>query len=386
VRQREKVAKVIAQLRGKGLTKAFEMWVEYVDVTRQEHAEQAQKLAKTLLIAQSHSTAESALSIPSPVQVTMTLDMDFSQAGEEGTEQREQFMRDVAADLAKALDAPLDSFVIKKLSAGSVKIDMEIVAHPGLTRTPEDMALDMQKQASDNNSLLRAGKLTRQTKSMTHQVMPSEPVPQPHQIKGRVKVGAGMRMPDFQGLKFSLIPSASGFGEFKGTYSMVSASKWHLVAPLNDEDDFLRKKQQQKTQRAAPAAEEKAPEEVAATPAVVEPEVPFAPGVAAEEKAWMGKGLMMFMLMLLAALAVFVACAEPHVLAEGGASLGTKLSVLQENDLQKQWNDVRMLQNQIEINRKNFRALQSQLKISNENRSGGFWWLLAQAVHVWRLR
>ena len=104
-----------------------------------------------------------------------------------------------------------------------------------------------------------------------------------------------------------------------------------------------------------------------------------APGVAAEEKAWIGKGLIMLMLMVLGALAVFVACAEPHFLAKGGASLGNELSVPQEKDLQKQWNDVWMLENQIEINRKNIRALQSLLKISDNNCSGGFW------RRLWRL-
>jgi hypothetical protein len=126
----------------------------------------------------SPTNADFSSSIPPTVQLTLTLDMDFSRAGEEGSEEREQLKRDVAADLASASGAPPASFFIK-VSAGSVKVDVEIVAHPALTRTPEDMALDMEMQASDSNSLLRAGKLTKHTTSITHQVIPSEPLPKP---------------------------------------------------------------------------------------------------------------------------------------------------------------------------------------------------------------
>ena len=45
---------------------------------------------------------------PPAVQVSMSLDMDFSQAGEEGSEERAQFKRDVAADVSSALGAPAD--------------------------------------------------------------------------------------------------------------------------------------------------------------------------------------------------------------------------------------------------------------------------------------
>ena len=47
---------------------------------------------------------EATPSMPPPaVQVSMSLDMDFSQAGEEGSEERAQFKRDVAADVSSAL-------------------------------------------------------------------------------------------------------------------------------------------------------------------------------------------------------------------------------------------------------------------------------------------
>jgi len=117
-------------------------------------------------------------SIPPAVQL-LSLDMDFSQAGEEGSEEREQFKNDVTADLASASGAPPASFFIKKMSAGSVKVDMEIVAHPALTRTPEDMALDMEKQASDSNSLFRPGKLAKHSTSIIHPVISSQPLPKP---------------------------------------------------------------------------------------------------------------------------------------------------------------------------------------------------------------
>jgi len=219
ISKREKVAKVIAQLRGKGLTKAFEAWVAFVSEIKDEQAEganikllkhvsgvslsrkpkrepvtpgkprfepfnradlyrknQQQKSHQAVDTGVSSTNADfSSSTLPFAVQLTLMLGIDFSQAGEEGTEEREQFKRDLAADLASASGAPpasFRSFFIKKLSAGRVKVDMEIVAHPALTRTPEDMALDVEKQASDSNSLFRAGKLTKHTTSITHQGSP----------------------------------------------------------------------------------------------------------------------------------------------------------------------------------------------------------------------
>ena len=54
----------------------------------------------------STTNADFSSSIPPAVQLTLTLDMDFSQVGEVGSEEREQFKRDVAADLASASGAP----------------------------------------------------------------------------------------------------------------------------------------------------------------------------------------------------------------------------------------------------------------------------------------
>ena len=219
ISKREKVAKVMAQLRSKGLTMAYKAWVAYDSKIKDEQAEEANIVAKQLLKhvsfvslsgkpklapvtpgkprldpfnradlyrqnqqqkrhqtvdkgVSSTTNADFSSSIPPAVQLTSTLDMDISNAGEEGTKEREQFKRDVAADLAIASGAPPASFVIKKLSAGSVKVDMEIVAHPALTRTTEDMALDVEKQASDSNSLFCTGKLTKLTTSITHQRSP----------------------------------------------------------------------------------------------------------------------------------------------------------------------------------------------------------------------
>ena len=51
VAQRQRIAKVMGRLRNKGLTMVFEGWVEYVDMTRQERAEEAKELAQSRLLA-----------------------------------------------------------------------------------------------------------------------------------------------------------------------------------------------------------------------------------------------------------------------------------------------------------------------------------------------
>ena len=105
--------------------------------------------------------------LPEPVQLTMTLGMDFDQAGEEGSAEREAFKRDVAADLAKASGLPPDNFQITKISAGSVILDMDIMPDPlGVAPAPSAIALDLEKQAADPNSPLRSGKLTSHTKGI----------------------------------------------------------------------------------------------------------------------------------------------------------------------------------------------------------------------------
>ena len=126
-----------------------------------------------------------AVTLPDPVQLTMTLGMSFHETGEEGSSKREAFKRDVAKDLANASGLPADNFKITKLSAGSVIVDMDILPDPlGIAPAPSAVARDLEKQAADPNSPLRSGKLTSQTKGiqvLSPQLSTGAPPPPPTQ-------------------------------------------------------------------------------------------------------------------------------------------------------------------------------------------------------------
>ena len=62
-----------------------------------------------------------------PVHLIMTLGMDFSMAGSEGSEKREKFKRDVAQDLAAATDLFAANFRIEHVSAGSIILGVQVM-------------------------------------------------------------------------------------------------------------------------------------------------------------------------------------------------------------------------------------------------------------------
>jgi hypothetical protein len=90
----------------------------------------------------------------------MTLGLDFSIAGSEGSETRDKFKRDVADDLATASGLPSASFNIKKVSAGSIIVDMQVMPDPLAPGTHLLAAKDLANQAVDSSSKLRAGTIT----------------------------------------------------------------------------------------------------------------------------------------------------------------------------------------------------------------------------------
>ena len=100
-----------------------------------------------------------------PVHLKMALSMDFSEAGAEGSVERETFTRTVIEDLASASGMPPSSFCIKGLSAGSVVIEMEILQDSSGV-LPADVASKLERQAADSSSALRSGKLTSKVKGM----------------------------------------------------------------------------------------------------------------------------------------------------------------------------------------------------------------------------
>ena len=96
----------------------------------------------------------------------MTLGLDFSTIGTEGSEERESFKRNAAIELAAAAsDLPSSSFHIRSVSRGSVILDVEIT--PELSGPePSLIAADLEIQAGNPSSKLRSGKITGTVKDI----------------------------------------------------------------------------------------------------------------------------------------------------------------------------------------------------------------------------
>jgi hypothetical protein len=62
-----------------------------------------------------------------PVHLRITLGLDFSIAGSEGSDTREKFKRDVAQDLAAATDLFAANFRIEHVSAGSIILGVQVM-------------------------------------------------------------------------------------------------------------------------------------------------------------------------------------------------------------------------------------------------------------------
>ena len=92
------------------------------------------------------------------VEMNLQLDMDFQAAGQEGSIQRQIFIKDLKQDLADSSGMGTSDFNILKVSPGSVIVDME---------APENAAQDIQRQSLDPNSRLRSGKITRFSDKIT---------------------------------------------------------------------------------------------------------------------------------------------------------------------------------------------------------------------------
>jgi hypothetical protein len=96
------------------------------------------------------------------VEMNLRLDMDFQAAGQEGSTQRQNFIKDLKHDLADASGMGTSDFNILKLSPGGVVVDMNV---------PEKAAQEIHRQSLDPNSKLRNGKITKFTDKIT---LPSE--------------------------------------------------------------------------------------------------------------------------------------------------------------------------------------------------------------------
>jgi hypothetical protein len=94
--------------------------------------------------------------------VSMTLKLGASSAvGEEGSARRAVFKINLVADLARAAGIKKSFFEVKRVSAGSIVVDVDILSTPqGCSHTPLVVAADLEKQARDPSSILLAGALT----------------------------------------------------------------------------------------------------------------------------------------------------------------------------------------------------------------------------------
>ncbi len=103
------------------------------------------------LCGQEHDARPSATQV---VEMNLRLNIDFQTVGQEGSIQRQNFMKDLKQDLADASGMGTSDFNILKVSPGSVVVDVD---------APEKAAQEIHRQSLDPNSRLRSGKLTRFT-------------------------------------------------------------------------------------------------------------------------------------------------------------------------------------------------------------------------------
>jgi hypothetical protein len=92
------------------------------------------------------------------VEMNLRLNMDFQTAGQEGSMNRQMFIKDLKQDLADASGMGTSDFNILKVSPGSVVVDID---------APEKAAQEIHRQSLDPNSRLRSGKVTRFTDKIT---------------------------------------------------------------------------------------------------------------------------------------------------------------------------------------------------------------------------
>jgi chromosome segregation ATPase len=96
-----------------------------------------------------------------PVELIMTLGLDFSVAGSDGSVKREKFQCDVAQDLASASGLPPANFRIHfGIKDGSIILDVQVMPDPLAPGKHREAAKYWAQQAVDISSKLRSGKIT----------------------------------------------------------------------------------------------------------------------------------------------------------------------------------------------------------------------------------
>ena len=96
-----------------------------------------------------------------PVDITMTLGLDFEASGRESSGLRAGFTQSLAHDLGNASALHPANFHILKLIPGSIIIDIPIQPDPlGRCPSPLDVASDLATQVGDATSPLRKGTIS----------------------------------------------------------------------------------------------------------------------------------------------------------------------------------------------------------------------------------
>jgi hypothetical protein len=97
----------------------------------------------------------------------LKLDMSFSVAGETGSSRRDIFGKHLLDDLAGASNLKQDNYSIKRVSPGSIIVDIQLVPSSSVQSTQlVSVVEDLKRQATDPDSRLRAGILTRNITSI----------------------------------------------------------------------------------------------------------------------------------------------------------------------------------------------------------------------------
>ena len=182
----EREAEVCAKNRELELLTQKVLDLQVLQDQAQREAEEAnqdvQRLSAEVLTLEALN--RSLVAAVSPMNVTFTLDLDWSAAGKEKSAEREAFEKALAEEITAAAassvgrrggEMPQDCIRITAMSAGSVVVDLEVHAHPsgaseagaGAGDDPVSIAADLQRQVEDRSSPLFAGAILKNTKRVS---------------------------------------------------------------------------------------------------------------------------------------------------------------------------------------------------------------------------
>jgi hypothetical protein len=124
--------------------------------SRTEHADEGNEAGRTEHADEGKEEGNQA------VTVRIALNMHISESGEEGTYERAKFKTSLLRELAQASGVKEQFLDVKRISAGSIIVDVDICADPNLdadSHCPRNVAADLENQAQDEQSQLRSGTL-----------------------------------------------------------------------------------------------------------------------------------------------------------------------------------------------------------------------------------